>query len=151
MLHPRCGAVLITFLAAIEGGCATTETADSPTPSVSLEYGPRGVPQGPGVSSEAVDAELVYEPEPPVYDFAAYPAVVYDGATVYYIGGLWYRETPHGWAHYRGEPSQLGRERRIHERDPRWARARVPTRSGVTEAQPPDRPAAPPPQPQRQP
>jgi hypothetical protein len=81
-----------------------------------------------------------YLPEPPVADVDTYPTAIYGGVTVYYVGGLWYRRGPRGWARYRVEPPELARERAAHERDPRWVRARqAPSRPGVAERQRGDR------------
>jgi len=102
-----------------------------------------------------VDVEVIYDPQPPVVDIETYPSVVYEGAPVYYVGGRWYRHGPRGWAYYRQEPPELGRQRVAHEREPRWVQARdvprrgperiapQPYRPGVAEPQGPERREAP--------
>lgn len=49
---------------------------------------------------------------PPSY--ATYPSYVYDGVTVYYIDGRWYRHHNGHWGYYRTEPSELYRYRTRH-------------------------------------
>jgi hypothetical protein len=107
------------------------------------------------------DGDVVYVDAPPVVDIQAYPTVSYGGADVYFVGGLWYRRGPRGWAYYRREPPDLGRQRQEHlqrDHDQRWAAqpaaaehrvqnervTQTPaSRPGVTEAQPPERRAQP--------
>jgi len=108
------------------------------------------------------DGDVVYVQDPPVVDIESYPTEFYGGVQVYYVGGYWYHHGPRGWAYYRQEPPELGRERQAHwqrDHDQRWAdqrggehggQAQQPEqRPGVTEAQPPDRRAPPPPPPQQ--
>jgi hypothetical protein len=61
-----------------------------------------------------------------VVDIEAYPSVVYGGATVYYVGGAWYRRGPNGWGRYRVEPTGLARVRVAHGGDARWVREGQP-------------------------
>jgi hypothetical protein len=109
------------------------------------------------------DGAVVYVAEPPVVDVESYPMAFYGGFNVYYVDGRWYQRSPRGWAYYRDEPSELGRQRQERwgqDHDPRWGDARgadrqgrqdqgapASQRRGVTEAQPPDRRAPPPPPP----
>ncbi len=96
------------------------------------------------VATTDVDTDLVYDPQGPVDDIEGYPSVVYDGVTVYYVEGRWYRQGRGGWGYYRDEPRELGRQREMHDRDPRWARSpeapvrAEPARPGVAERQAPE-------------
>jgi hypothetical protein len=91
----------------------------------------------------AVADDVVYDVQPPVVDIEAYPSVVYGGATVYYVGGAWYRRGPNGWGRYRVEPAGLARARVAHARDARWVREGEPRPAppGAAEIQRPPRPA----------
>jgi hypothetical protein len=105
------------------------------------------------------DGAVVYVEAPPVADIQDYPMATYGGVDVYFVGGLWYQRGPRGWAYYRQEPRELGRQRQEHvqrDHDQRWAAQpperrvqdervarRSPAQQGVTEAQPPDRRAQP--------
>jgi hypothetical protein len=87
----------------------------------------------------------------PAEDMGSYPSVMYGGVDVYYVGGRWYQRGPRGWAYYRQEPRELGRQREEHfgrDHDPRWSDQRGAAnrgqpahgappaqRAGVTEAQ----------------
>jgi hypothetical protein len=111
------------------------------------------------------DYDVAYVPAPPVVDIETYPVSVYQGVDVYYVDGRWYRHGPRGWAYYRQEPPPLAGARQQHwerEHDPRWApRPAPPARAqepyvapprpwvGVTETQPHDHRAPPPPGPGR--
>ena len=44
-------------------------------------------------------------------NYATYPSYVYDGATVYFIDGRWYRHDRGHWVYYRSEPVELYRYR----------------------------------------
>jgi hypothetical protein len=108
-------------------------------------YAP-GPPPPPVFVSEAPppdSEEVVVDVEPPVVNIEAYPSAVYGGVTVYYVGGVWYRRAPHGWARYRDEPPGLARVRVAHTREARWARegAPRPAPRSATEMQRPSRPA----------
>jgi len=130
-------ALVASAVLASGAGCTAhlyTEPAAGPT------YVETAPPPAVAVSPP-VDAEVVVDPEPPVVDIETYPSVVYEGFPVYYVGGRWYRRGPHGWAHYRQEPAELGRQRAVHEREPRWVHARdVPQRGQERVAPPPYRP-----------
>jgi hypothetical protein len=107
----------------------------------------------------ADDYDVAYVPAPPVADIETYPVAIYQGASVYFVDGRWYRHGPRGWAYYRQEPPALASERQQHwgrEHDPRWApRPAPPARAqephvappppgvGVTEIQPHDHRAQP--------
>jgi hypothetical protein len=125
--------------------------------------GPANV-EGPQVVAAPVqdDGAVVYVQDPPVVDIEAYPSVLYGGVSVYYVDGRWYQRGPRGWAYYRQEPAELGRQREEHwgrDHDPRWGdqrgrgaeqrgqddrRAAPAERPGVTEAQPSDHRVSPP-------
>lgn len=106
-------------------------------------------PPAPVVVSEApppppaVDDDLVYDVEPPAVNVELYPSVVYEGTTVYYVGGVWYRRGLRGWARYRAEPEGLTRVRVAHGGDARWAHegAPRPPAPGAAEMQRRSRPA----------
>ena len=124
--------------------------------------GPASV-EGPPVVAQGVDGngdgDVVYVDGPPVVDFETYPTLFFGGDSVYYVGGLWYQHGPRGWAYYRQEPVELGRQREERwgrDHDARWAGSReTPSgqeeqrrgapapRVGATEAQPAERPAPP--------
>jgi hypothetical protein len=90
----------------------------------------------PPVAAAPVDdnGDVVAVADPPVADIEAYPSVVYGGATVYFVDGRWYRRGPRGWAYFRHEPVELGRQREEHaRRDPRWGER---DERGVTNRQP---------------
>jgi hypothetical protein len=130
------GAVVASAIAALGGGCygeGYVEPAVAPPPSYVQSA---TVVAGP----DPIDADVVYVEEPPVVDIETYPGVEYQGTTVYYVGGQWYRRGPRGWAYYRREPAELGRQRESHAHDERWERARAP-RPGPQQAAPPARPA----------
>jgi hypothetical protein len=130
MLAPIRNALLASAFAT--SGCAGAVSAEPPNV------------EGQAVVSGSVgyDDDLMYVNAPPVVDIEAYPFVTYGGVNVYYVDGLWYRRGPRGWAYYRQEPGELGRQREAHwgrDHDPRWGvRAGAESRSGVTEAQPRD-------------
>lgn len=118
------------------------EAPPPPPPAPGYAEAPRPPPPAPPVDDTSAD--VVYETEPPVVDIETYPSVVYGGAPVYFVGGRWYRRDARGWGYFRSEPPELAHNRALHERDPRWERARqarprpVPRR-GVTAPQPPER------------
>jgi len=146
MLARGEAALLASAVMAIGSGCAGGLYAE---PASNVEAPP--VVAGP----VADDGDVVYVQDAPVVDIETYPSVLYGGVTVYYVGGRWYHRDPRGWAYYRREPTELGRQREEHfgrDHDPRWGdqraaehqgpgeRAVQPAeRRGATEAQPPDR------------
>jgi hypothetical protein len=138
------GAAVASAILVLGAGCA-------PEPSAPPAAAPTYVEAAPVVSSgaEPVDGDVVYVDAPPVSDIDAYPSVDYGGVTVYYVGGQWYRRGPRGWAYYRQEPVELGRQRESHAHDERWERARVAPRSGPAESAPPARPVVVAPQDER--
>lgn len=154
-IHPRRLAIgSRTFALAVLGMVGTGCAGDMYTRPVApppAGYGTRAeYVQSP--LPDDVDTQVARVPSPPVVDIESYPSVVYDGAAVYYVGGVWYRQGAHGWSYYRQEPQELRRQRQAHEQDPRWARARAATRPdgespaappGVTAPQPPAGPAGP--------
>ncbi|HLK40526.1 MAG TPA: hypothetical protein VKU41_27425 [Polyangiaceae bacterium] len=115
-------------------GEVTAEPAYAPAPPP-----PRPAPPPP---APAVQDDVIYDVQPPVADIEAYPSVVYGGATVYYVGGVWYRRGPNGWGRYRVEPRGLTRLRVAHAHDARWAREGGPRPAppGAAEIQRPARP-----------
>jgi hypothetical protein len=116
--------------------------AEAPAPPPPAEPAP---PPPVQPVDDTVATDVVYEPDPPFVDIETYPSVVYLGAPVYFVGGRWYRHDARGWGYFRAEPPELAHNRALHERDPRWVRARqvrprAPApRRGVTAPQPPDR------------
>ena len=116
-------------LGASGAGCAAEA---STTPPTYVEGAT--VASGPGTA----DAEVVYVQDPPVVDIETYPTVVYEGAPVYFVGGEWYRRDSHGWAYFRREPAELGRQRESHDRDPQWQRAREAPRHDQVQAARPE-------------
>jgi hypothetical protein len=135
-------------LALLSVGCTgtlTTEPVGPPPPPPAVAYAPPPPPPEAQPAPPPPNEDVEYVPEAPAVDIETYPTAVYGGTTVYFVGGLWYRRGPRGWARYRVEPPDLARDRAAHDRDPRWVRARrVPSRPGVTERQPNDRrPASP--------
>jgi hypothetical protein len=56
-----------------------------------------------------VAADEVYVDSTPY--IATAPRAVYQGQTVYYVDGHWYRPRGRGWAYYRDEPPELRRHR----------------------------------------
>jgi hypothetical protein len=50
---------------------------------------------------------VVYVGGPPVADVEVYPAYVYGGTNVYFIGDRWYYRDGARWAYYREEPREL--------------------------------------------
>lgn len=69
-----------------------------------------------------VAADEVYVDAPPAY-VATAPTAVYQGQTVYYVDGRWYRPNNGRWSYYRNPPPELQRHR------------------GYVQAAPPARPA----------
>jgi hypothetical protein len=149
-LHARSAyarsALLASAVVAFGAGCTARYSGTVGGPAY-VESTPGGAP--PVVVAAGgpadVDADVVYEPQPPVDDIEEYPAVVYGGVTVYYIGGRWYRHGDRGWGYYRNEPPELVHQREMHDRDPRWVHAREAparpelARPGVAERQAPGR------------
>jgi hypothetical protein len=86
-------------------------------------------------SDSVYSTYLAYQTAPPVDDIETYPSVLYDGVTVYYVGGGWYRHDEHGWGVYRQEPPELAKQREAHAREPRWVQAT--TRDGRVRNPPP--------------
>ncbi len=85
--------------------------------------------EGPPVAVGTVedDGDVVYVQGPPVVEVDTYPSVWYGGVNVYYVDGLWYQQGPRGWAYYRQEPPELGRqreERSARDHDARWVQPR---------------------------
>jgi hypothetical protein len=114
--------VRLTILssALLAAGCAGEATYSEPPPA-----SPTYV-QGATVAAPTDDqgsAEVVYVDDPPVVDIETYPSVVYEGTTVYFVGGYWYQRGPRGWGYFRNEPPTLARARVAHQSDARWARA----------------------------
>jgi hypothetical protein len=105
-------------------GCEAEPVAYAPSPAYPASGTYAETEAAPGPDPFAADADIVYDEPPPVDDIEAYPSIVYEGAPVYFIGGLWYRRDAHGWGAYRHEPGELARQRAQHERDPRWVQAR---------------------------
>jgi len=136
------GALLISAVLALGAGCQAEYSGGGGVYAQAPSGGEAAIAVAP--APVEVDADLVYDAEPPVDDIEEYPSVVYGGVTVYFVGGRWYRRGPRGWAYFRNEPPELGRQREMHDRDPRWAQARErPTRPGVAEPQAPERAQAP--------
>lgn len=142
----RCSsAVLASAVMACCAGCAGRVYAGPANPE-NLEVQPLAA------APVEDDSEVVYVQDPPVVDMETYPTMFYGGVQVYYVDGYWYHRGPRGWAYYRQEPADLGRQRQEHwqrDHDPRWAEQRGgdhrgQDNRGVTEAQPPDRRAPPP-------
>jgi hypothetical protein len=149
-LHARSAysALLASAVVGLGAGCTAGYAGTVGGPAY-VESSPGGAPPVVLVAAgpAEVDADVVYDPQPPVDDIEDYPSVVYGGITVYYLGGRWYRHGERGWGYYRNEPPELGRQREMHDRDPRWAQAREaqgrpePARPGpgVAERQSPER------------
>lgn len=140
-----CSALAVSAVLASGAGCAPVYSEPAAGPGYVQTAPPPPVAEAPPVVVESppaqVDAEVIYEPQPPVVDIESYPSVMYEGAPVYYVGGRWYRHGPRGWAYYRQEPVDLGRQRVAHEREPRWVQARdVPLRGAERVAPQPPRP-----------
>ena len=91
-------ALLASSVVAAAGGCTAGAYAGSPNV------------EGAVVAED--DSEVVYVETPPVVDIESYPVVVYGGVDVYYVEGRWYHRGPRGWAYYRQEPAELGRQER---------------------------------------
>jgi hypothetical protein len=138
------GAVVASAVLALGAGCSPQSYVQ---PAVAPTYveGASVVPSG----AEPVDADFVYVEEPPVSDLETYPSVDYGGVAVYYVGGQWYRRGPRGWAYYRREPTELGRQRESHAHDAQWERGRAVPRSGPEQSAPPARPGIAAPQDER--
>jgi hypothetical protein len=135
--------------ALLAAACAGEATYSEPPPA-----SPTYV-QGATVAAPADDqasAEIVYVDEPPVVDVETYPSVEYEGTTVYFVGGYWYRHGPHGWGYLRSEPPTLARARVEHQADARWTRAQQapaprparPPEARTPEARTPEPPREPP-------
>jgi hypothetical protein len=135
------------LLAATVGGCtvmAEPAAAPPPPPPAPVYASEAPAPPPPAAPPVAEDDAVVYDDAPPpATDIEAYPSVVYGGATVYYVGGVWYRRGPRGWARYRAEPPDLARVRVAHARDARWARQGAPRPAPPGAAQMQRRPAPP--------
>jgi hypothetical protein len=109
--------------------------------------GPANTDGPPAAYGAPSDGDVVYVQDAPVVDIEAYPSAMYGGDYVYLVEGRWYRRGPRGWAYYRQEPPELGREREERwgrDHDPRWDRGgdqqgQGRPRMGATEAQPLDR------------
>ncbi len=137
-IAPRSRLLLASAVLAL-AGCQAEYATGGPVYAEAPSGGGAAVTVAAGPTE--ADADSVYDPEPPVADIETYPSAVYDGVTVYYVGDRWYRRGPRGWAYFREEPPELGRQRAMHERDPRWVQARErPMRPGVAEPQAPERP-----------
>jgi hypothetical protein len=121
----------VALVAPMGAGCTGEVTAEP-------AYAPAPPPPPPPYAAD----DVYYDVQPPVVDIEAYPSVVYGGATVYYVGGVWYRRGPNGWARYRVEPPGLARYRVAHAGDARWARegAPRPAPPGAAERQRPPPP-----------
>ena len=97
-------AVLATAVMACSSGCTGRVYA-----------GPANVEAQPLVVGPVEeDSDVAYVQDPPVNDIESYPTVFYGGVQVYYVGGYWYHRGPRGWAYYRQEPAELGRQRQEH-------------------------------------
>jgi hypothetical protein len=132
----RVGTILASALLVVDVGCTS--------------YAAPAYVEGPAVVAGPAeyDADLVYTQDLPVVDIESYPSASYGGVDVYYVSGRWYRRGPRGWAYYRQEPNELGRQREEHwqhDHDQRWAQPQAEHRGreehgvqrpGVTEAQP---------------
>lgn len=152
-MRPLVRYTAIALVASMATGCeVTAQPAYSPPPPpppapvvASEPAPPPPAPPPPAVAEDEDD--VIYDAPPPVANIEAYPSVVYGGATVYYVGGVWYRRDPRGWARYRVEPPNLARVRTAHAREARWARQGEPRPAppGVAQMQRPPPPAPPPP------
>jgi hypothetical protein len=113
-----CGALLLS-------ACAGEATYAEPPPA-SPTYVQGATVAGPvDVQGSAEgSAEVVYVDDPPVVEIETYPSVVYEGTTVYFVGGFWYQRGPRGWGYFRNEPPTLAHERVEHQTDARWVHAR---------------------------
>ncbi len=138
------GPLLATAMATLATGCEAGISGSAGAPVVEtsqVEVAPVVVASGD------VDADVVYEPQPPVVDIETYPYVVYGGVNVYFVGGRWYRHGGDGWGYFRNEPPELGRQREMHDHDARWTRAAQargrmePERAGAAEHPAPERSA----------
>ena len=129
----HCGSgVVATAILALGAGCTVEPAVPPPAAPTYVE--------GATVSGPAPvesDVDVVYVQEPPVVEIESYPSVEYEGVPVYFVGGQWYRRDARGWAYYRQEPPELGRQRESHDRDPQWVRAReAPRRAAEPIARP---------------
>jgi hypothetical protein len=137
--------------AAVTSGCTGQITAEPtyapapPPPPAPIGEAPAPPPPAPPRPPAPVveDDDVVYDAPPPVANIETYPSVVYGGTTVFYVGGIWYRRAPNGWARYRTEPPGLARARAAHARDPRWAREGTPRPAPPGAAQMQRQPAPP--------
>ena len=93
----------------LTAGCAPVPAEAVATPPSTPAYvpPPSAYEQATATSTESVETDVAYDDAPPVDDVEDYPSVVYEGAPVYYVGGVWYRHDPRGWGVYRREPQAL--------------------------------------------
>jgi hypothetical protein len=149
------GGLLVSVAALLMGsGCAPAQVEVVGPAAATPDYVPPPPAYGPAPAAGPADVEtdVAYEDAPPVDDIEDYPSVEYEGAPVFYVGGVWYRHDRRGWGVYRREPQALSERRAQHERDPRWVQAAQRRPEVAARPAAPGRPAVPenrPPEPQR--